>query len=75
MIVPARVVPLPFGSTLNVTEPGPEPLAPAVTVIHIAPLTAVHVQPAPAVTVTDPVPPPTTIGVDAGAIEMVHPLS
>ena len=65
----------PLQATLNVTVPGPDPVAPAVTVIHAAPLTAVHVQPAPAVTVTTPVPPATTIGIDDGVIEIVQPLS
>lgn len=35
--------------------PLPEPLAPLVTVIHAAPLTAVHAQPAGALTDTLPV--------------------
>jgi hypothetical protein len=64
-----------FASTLNVTVPGPDPDAPPVTMIHAAPLAAVHAQPAPAVTFTDPVPPPTTIGVAIGEIEIVQPLS
>ena len=75
VIAPLRAVPLTFASTLNVTVPGPDPLAPPVTTIHGTPLTAVHVQPTPAVTVTDPVPPPTTIGVEVGAMEIVQPLS
>jgi hypothetical protein len=41
-----------------VTVPLPVPLAPDVTVIHEALLTAVHPQPLPAVTVTLPDPPP-----------------
>jgi len=40
--------------------PLPLPLAPAVTVIHAALLTAVHAQPAPAVTAVLPVPPVAT---------------
>jgi len=41
VIAPLRAVPLTFASTLNVTVPGPDPLAPPVTTIHGAPLTAV----------------------------------
>jgi len=41
-----------FAATENVAVPLPAPLAPAVTVIHAVLLTAVHMQPAPAVTVT-----------------------
>ena len=51
MIEPLRVAPLAFASTLNVTVPGPDPVAPPVTTIHVTALTAVHVHPAPAVTV------------------------
>ena len=47
-------VPVALASTLNVTVPGPDPAAPPVTVIHVAPLTAVHAQLAPAFTPTDP---------------------
>lgn len=45
------VVPL-FAATLKVTVPFPDPLEPPVTVTHGAPLTAVQVHPAGAVTVT-----------------------
>jgi len=43
--------------TLNPTEPEPLPDAPLVMVAHAAPLDAVQLHPAPAVTVTVPVPP------------------
>ncbi len=43
---------LEFAVTLNVTVPLPDPLAPAVTVIHVAPLVAVHEHPLAAETVT-----------------------
>jgi hypothetical protein len=42
---------------VTVTEPLPDPLAPLVTLSHVALLVAVHAQPAPAVTATLPVPP------------------
>lgn len=75
MIDPLRVTPVVFASTLNMSVPEPDPAFGPGNVIQAAPLIAVHAQPAPAVTVTDPVPPPTTISVDAGVIETVHPLS
>ena len=39
------------------TVPLPDPLAPAVMLIHAAPLLAFHVQPALVVTLTEAVPP------------------
>jgi len=54
VIVPLRAVPV-LAATLNPTDPFPDPEAPDVTVIHGTPLVPVHVQPAPAVTVTVPV--------------------
>ena len=51
-----EVVPV-LAAMLNVTVPGPVPLAPAVTVTHAASLLAVHAQPLGAVTVTEPDPP------------------
>ena len=42
----------------NATVPGPVPAEPLVIVSQVAPLPAVHGQPAVAVTVIDPVPPP-----------------
>jgi hypothetical protein len=46
----------------------PLPLAPAVTVIQLALLVAVHVQPVGAVTVTLPVVPPASADALVGAI-------
>ena len=46
-----------LAAAVTPTVPLPDPLAPLVTVSHVALLVAVHVQPAPAVTVTLPVPP------------------
>jgi hypothetical protein len=46
-----------------VTVPSPVPLAPAVTLSHVALLVAVHAQPAAAVTPTEPVPPAATTDV------------
>jgi hypothetical protein len=58
--VPLRCVPLGFAVALNATEPVPLPVAPLVTVNHpVLLLTPVHEQPAGAVTVVEPVPPPT----------------
>jgi hypothetical protein len=54
--VPVRLVPV-FAATPKVTVPFPVPAAPAVTVIHAALLTAVHTQPAGALTVVPAVPP------------------
>ena len=72
-MVPARAAPVALGSTLNCTVPPPDPLAPPVTVIHEALLTAVHRQPVPAVTLTEPVPPPTGIDCAEDPIENVQP--
>jgi hypothetical protein len=49
--VPVRAPPL-FAAMLRPTEPSPVPVAPEVTVIHGAPLVAVHAQAAAVVTVT-----------------------
>ena len=54
--VPTRAVPV-FASELRLTVPFPAPLAPAVMRSHEALLVAVHVQPAPVVTVVV-MPPP-----------------
>ena len=55
LIVPLRADPE-LVATLNPTDPLPVPDAPDVTVSHVgALLVALHVQPAPAVTVTVPV--------------------
>ena len=50
--VPVRAVPVVLAATLNVTEPMPDPLAPAVTVIQDVVVVAVHEQDVPAMTLT-----------------------
>jgi hypothetical protein len=59
-------------STLNEAEPLPDPLAPAVTVIQLALLTAVHAHPVAAETPADPEPPAATAFSDDGEIEGVQ---
>jgi hypothetical protein len=49
-----------LAGALNVTVPLPLPVVPAVTVSHVALLVAVHPQPLPAVTLTEPAPPVAT---------------
>ena len=56
-MVPLREVVVPFVAALKVTVPLPEPPGLLVTAIQLAPLLAVHVHPAAAVTENDPVPP------------------
>src|SRR6187551_2196096 len=55
VIVPVRVLSVVLSSTAKPTVPSPDPLAPAVTVIQLALLTAVHEQPFSVVTPTVPV--------------------
>jgi hypothetical protein len=55
--VPERCAVLGLGATLKLTEPLPDPVAPEVTVIHVAPLTAVHEHPVWVVTAVDTLPP------------------
>ena len=50
--VPVRAVPVVFAATPNVTAPMPEPVAPAVTVIHGVVVFAVHAQDVPEVTLS-----------------------
>ena len=50
--VPVRAVPIVLAATLNVTEPMPDPLAPAVTVIQAVVVVAVHEQDVPDVTLS-----------------------
>lgn len=59
--------------TVNRTVPFPLPDAPEVTTIHGAWLTAVHVQPAPAMTFTEPEPPFCGIDTDGALNANVHP--
>ena len=56
VMVPAREAPV-LACTVYVTDPFPVTLAPEVTEIHEALLTAVHAQLEPVVTLTEPVPP------------------
>jgi hypothetical protein len=57
VIVALRDAVLVLAAAVNATVPLPVPLAPPVTVSHAALLVAVHAQPAPAVTPTEPVAP------------------
>ena len=50
--VPLREVPVVLAATLNVTEPMPDPLAPAVTVIQDVAVVAVQEQDVPDVTLS-----------------------
>ena len=50
--VPLREVPVVLAATLNVTEPMPDPLAPAVTVIQDVVVVAVHEHDVPEVTLS-----------------------
>ena len=50
--VPVRAVPVVLAAMLNVTEPIPDPLAPAVTVIHDVVVVAVQEQAVPVVTLS-----------------------
>ena len=50
--VPLREVPVVLAATLNVTEPMPDPLAPAVTVIQDVVVVAVQAQDVPDVTLS-----------------------
>jgi hypothetical protein len=62
-----------LGATVKLTEPLPEPVAPAVTVIHVALLTAVQEHPVAVVTVVDPLTPAAGTDWLEGEIENVHP--
>jgi hypothetical protein len=72
VIVPARGVVVVFAATLKVTVPLPDPLAPLVTLIQLAPLVAVHAHPAPAVTEIEPLLPKAGTDWDVGEIVYVH---
>jgi hypothetical protein len=61
-----------FAAELKLTEPLPAPDAPAVTVSQLSLLTAVHAQPAGAVTATVPVPPLDTTLCEVGEIVSVQ---
>jgi hypothetical protein len=66
--VPVRVVVAGLAATVRATVPLPVPLAPLATVIHDAPLEAVHPQPLPAVTETLADPPAAAGLVEPGVI-------
>ena len=56
-IVPVRAVAPVLAAAAKLTEPSPEPLAPAVIVNHAALLVAVQAQPSDDISAIDPVPP------------------
>ena len=62
-----------LGATVKLTEPVPEPVAPAVTVIQVTPLTAVQEQPVVVVTVVDSSAPAAGTDWLDGEIEYEHP--
>ena len=70
--VAARDAVFVLAATLYVTEPLPEPVAPAVMVTQLALLAAVHAHPVAAVTVTVPVPAAAVGLADAGEIVGTH---
>jgi hypothetical protein len=69
---PVRCTLTVLGATLNVTVPLPLPFAPAVMVIQLRVLDAVQAQPAPAVTLADPVPPAAGTDCELGEIAKVQ---
>jgi hypothetical protein len=72
VIVPDRPGPS-VDATVKFTVPFPFPFAPEVMVIHDCPLVAVHAQPAPAVTATEPVPPDEATDWVSDEMANVHP--
>ena len=70
--VPVRDDALVFAATLKPTVPFPEPAAPDVIVIQAALLTALHAQPALAVTPTVPEPPAAATDWDVALIVGAH---
>ena len=70
--VPERCAVLVLGATVKLTEPLSDPLAPEVTVIQVALLTAVQLHPVEVVTVVDPVPPAAGTDWVDGEIENEH---
>ena len=69
IILPMRALPLVFAATEYVTIPLPIPLPPDVMVIQVVFLTAVHLHPLGAVTVTLPLPPLAVKSLLVGEIE------
>src|SRR6476620_1980578 len=70
--VPVRVEAAVFAAALKVAVPPPAPGEPAVTASHASLAVADQVQPAAAVTATEPVPPPAAIDCDPGVSANVH---
>lgn len=60
-------------ATVKLTVPFPLPLEPDVMVIHGCALAAVQAQPAPAVTLTEPLPPEGATDWESGEMANVHP--
>ena len=71
--VPTRCDVVMLGATVKLTEPLPEPVAPAVTVIQGTLLTAVQEQPVVVVTAVDPFAPAAGTDWLEGEIENEHP--
>ena len=71
--VPVRTAAIVLGATVKLAEPLPEPVAPAVTVIQVALLTDVQVQPVAVVTDAEPLSPAAGTDWLEGEIENVHP--
>jgi hypothetical protein len=71
--VPDRGAPVVFAWTVNCTTPSPAPDVALVIVTHAALLAAVHEHPAPALTLTKPLPPAFPIGCDEALSAYVHP--
>ena len=69
---PCRLVRARLISTTYLTVPLPVPLLPAVIVIQLAPLAAVHAHPPPAVTLTLPDPPVAPNEADLGSTAYVQ---
>jgi hypothetical protein len=68
VIVAVREVVTVFAAAVNPTEPLAVPVAPDVIEIHMSVVDAVQLQPAGAVTLIVPDPPPATTDWDAGEI-------
>jgi hypothetical protein len=74
VMVPVRDGPT-FAATANCTVPFPDPLPPAVMLIHGAVADAVHAHPAPPVTLNEPVVAAAGTVVFDGDIAIVQPLA
>jgi hypothetical protein len=70
--VPVRAAVVSFAATLKATVPAPLPLAPLVTLIQLAFGVAFQAQPAPAVTVTESLPPSAAAPLDVFDNVNVH---